>query len=198
MSIAIGALTNGVTVKEMCGGYTIFGNNGLYSKPYSYTSVLDSKGNVLLQNTTKSTQAIGADTAFIMNQLLQQNVQRDDGTGKDAKISNIKVGGKTGTTNDHKDRWFCGITLDYVGVVWFGYDIPKEIAYYSKENPSLMAWHAVMSKVEENPKKTDFPSNGNVVSENFDNTTGYITAQGTESGYYKATNLPTAPVGAAS
>ncbi len=73
--IAIGAVT-GVTAKEMAGGYEIFGNNGLYTKPYSYTQVIDNQGNVILQNKPIATQVIGADTAFVMNQLLQQDVTR--------------------------------------------------------------------------------------------------------------------------
>lgn len=196
ISLAIGALTDGVTIKEMCGGYEIFGNEGLYYKPHSYTKVLDSQGKVLLQNKTEATQAISADTAFVMNKLLQQNVNRSDGTGKGARISGIKVGGKTGTTNDHKDRWFCGITPDYVGVVWVGYDTPKDIPGYStQQNPALRAWRCVMKKVEENPIKSDYPSNGNVVEYKFDNTTGYITDRGTEMGWYKTKGiLPTAPV----
>lgn len=193
ISIAIGALTQGVTVKEMAGGYEIFGNNGLYYTPYSYTKVLDSKGNVLLENKVKPKQAIGADTAFVMNKLLQSNVNRSDGTGKGAQISGVKVGGKTGTTNDHKDRWFAGITPDYVGIVWFGYDQPKYIPYYNKANPALVAWRSVFSQLSKT--KSDYPSNGNVIEEKFDPSTGYITSQGSELGWFKTNgNLPTAPV----
>lgn len=196
VSMAIGALTDGVTVREMCGGYEIFGSEGLYYKPHSYTKVLDSQGNVLLEYKSDPIQAIGADTAFIMNKLLQENVNRSDGTGKAARIPGIKVGGKTGTTNDHKDRWFCGITPDYVGVVWFGYDKPKDIPGYSTlQNPALKAWRSVMKKVEENPIKSDFPSNGDVVKYPFDNFTGYISDKGTEYGWYKVKGyLPIAPV----
>ena len=96
----------------------------------------------------------------------------------------------------HKDRWFCGITPDYVGVVWFGYDTPKDIpGYTTASNPALIAWQRVMSEVDKTPIKSDFPTNGNVVSEAFSNTTGYITSQGTEYGWYKSTGvLPSAPV----
>jgi penicillin-binding protein 1A len=195
--IAIGAI-GGVTAEEMAGGYEIFGNNGLYTKPYDYTQVDDNEGNVLLQNKPIATKAIGADTAFVMNQLLQQDVLRPDGTGVRAKIPGVVVGGKTGTTNDHKDRWFCGITPDYVGVVWFGYDTPKDIpGYNTLTNPALKAWQAVMAIADKNPIKSNFPTNGNVVPELFDPTTGYITAKGTETGWFKVDDLPTAPVPAA-
>lgn len=193
--IAIGSV-GGVTVKEMAGGYEIFGNNGLYTKPYSYTKVLDNQGNVLLQNKPIATQAIGADSAFVMNKLLQQNVQRSDGTGQYAAIPGLVVGGKTGTTNDHKDRWFCGVTPDYVGVVWFGYDIPKDVpGYRDNKNPALKAWRAVMAVADKSPVKKDFPSNGDVVAETYDARTGCITSRGGEVGWYKEKGiLPTAAV----
>lgn len=192
LSIAIGALTQGVTVKELAGGYQIFGNNGLYYKPHSYTKVLDSKGNVLLENKIKPIQAIGADTAFIMNKLLQSNVTHPEGTGRAAKISGLVVGGKTGTTNDHKDRWFAGITPDYVGVVWFGYDQPKDLGYKGT-NPALVVWRSVFQLLPKHKK--DFPKNGDVIQERYDPATGYITSTGTEVGWYKVNGyLPTAPV----
>lgn len=193
--IAIGAIS-GVTVKEMAAGYEIFGSNGIYTKPYSYTKVVDNQGNVLLQNKPVGVQAIGADTAFIMNKLLQQNVLRSDGTGQKAAIPGVVVGGKTGTTNDHKDRWFCGITPDYIGAVWVGYDSPKEIpGYTTMTNPALKAWHAVMAIADKTPVNKDFPTNGDVVQETYDPATGYITANGTQTGWYKVKgNLPAAPV----
>lgn len=198
-AIAIGG-AGGVTVREMAGGYEIFGNNGLFIKPYSYTKVVDSQGNVLLQNNPVATKAIEPDTAYVMNQLLIQNVTRLDGTGHSAQIPGVLVGGKTGTTNEHKDRWFCGITPDYVGVVWVGYDTPKNILYYTNEmNPALKAWRAVMSAVDKNPKKSSFPYNGNVVKLNYDPKTGYISSSGIGVGYYRVTDIaPQTPVGAAS
>jgi penicillin-binding protein 1A len=196
ISLAIGSLTDGATVEEMAGGYQIFGNNGIYYKPYSYTKVTDSEGNVLLENKSQPVKAIGADTAFVMNQLLQQNVTRTGGTGSKAAIPGVLVGGKTGTTNDHKDRWFCGITPDYVGVVWYGYDKQKEVAgYNSVTNPALWAWKNVMAKADKNPIKKSFPTNGDIIWEKYDPVTGYITDKGTEMGCFKTKGiLPTAPV----
>lgn len=194
LSMGIGSLTNGVTVEEMCGAYQVFGNGGKYYTPHSYSKVTDAHGNSILENKVTPKQAFSEDTAFIMNKLLQSNCTRSGGTGQKAQISGVAVGGKTGTTNDHKDRWFCGITPDYVGCVWFGYDTPKEVPGYSTmTNPALKAWRAVVSQL---PHKTkDYPTSDKVVQYKFDPSTGYIDENGSETGWFKKEgNLPKKPV----
>src|SRR5690606_4881285 len=107
-AMGLGAVTHGVTVLEMAAGYQIFGNGGLYFKPYTYTRVEDSSGNILLENKPVSTRAISGDTATIMNKLLQQVILNPNGTGRTAKIGDMPILGKTGTTSEDKDRWFVG------------------------------------------------------------------------------------------
>ena len=196
LALTIGALTNGITLREMAGGYEMFGNSGKYVKPYTYTSVTDNSGNVLLENKGIPVQMIGDDSAFIMNQLMQEVIR--SGTGTPAQLSNMRVAGKTGTTSDNKDRWFVGITPYYVGATWFGYDQPKEIKI-SGNNPALVAWKAVMSKVVNakigtQPLK-DFPSSGGVVQLKYCLDSGELATNNctrTAVGYYKASNpLPT-------
>lgn len=194
LALAIGAITNGVTLQEMAGGYEIFGNGGKYIKPYTYTLVTDSNNNVLLKNNSVPVQAIGNDTAFIMNKLLQSVVTT--GTGMPAELTNMLVAGKTGTTSDNKDRWFVGLTPYYVGVTWFGYDLPKEVVV-TGSNPALLAWKAVMSavvnaKIATQPNKA-FPSSDSVVQENYSLTSGNIvTGSGpnTALGWYKNDDIP--------
>jgi penicillin-binding protein 1A len=198
LALAIGALTNGVTLREMAGGYEIFGNGGKYIKPYTYTKVTDNYDNAILENKAAPIQAIGDDTAFIMNQLLQSVVQI--GTGTPAQLSNMTVGGKTGTTSDNKDRWFVGITPYYVGITWFGYDNPKEIIV-TGNNPALLAWKAVMSavvnaKISTQPNK-DFPVSDNVIQEAYSLTSGNIVSNadsGSALGWYKKENIPPSDV----
>jgi penicillin-binding protein 1A len=196
LALAIGALTNGVTLREMAGGYEIFGDGGQYIKPYTYTKVTDNNDNVILENKGTPVQVIGDDTAFVMNQLLQSVVTSTGGTGTPAKLTNMLVGGKTGTTSDNKDRWFVGITPYYVGVTWFGYDKPKEVVYHGT-NPALQAWKLVMSqvvnaKIATQPNKA-FPLSGNSVQASYSLTTGNIVTAGgagTAIGWYKKSNQP--------
>lgn len=173
LGLAIGSITDGVTPEEMAGGYEIYGNGGVFYKPYTYTRVEDSNGNILLENNPAGVRAVHEDTAFIMNKLLQQDVLRDDGTAKYAALGNMPVAAKTGTTDDWKDRWFVGETPYYVGAVWFGFDTPKAMGN-SGINPALQAWKNVMSQVSAKQKYKDFPTCGSVVQ--------------TDSGWYRASN----------
>lgn len=173
MAVGIGSLTKGVSVETMAAAYQPFGDGGLYNKPYTYTKVLDSNGNVLLENKATGTRAFSQETATIVNRLLQNDVT--NGTGVKAQLSSTTVGGKTGTTDNGWDRWFVGITPDYVGATWCGYDDNKEM--YTRDNPSVIAWHAVMQKIQSALPYKTFPVWGDVV-------------QGADGGWYKAGTQP--------
>lgn len=155
--LACGGLTNGVSVLEMTAAYTTFANSGIYVKPYSYSKVTDKDGNVILERRKDSSVAMSDETAYSMLNCLRTVVT--GGTGYGAIFSyDYYIGGKTGTTDDYKDRWFMGITPYYVGGVWFGYDIAKTINGYSS-NPAMILWKNVMSRIHEGlpPKQFDAP-----------------------------------------
>ncbi len=164
-SLALGGLTQGVTVKEMAAAYGTFVNNGKYIKPYTYTQVLDSSGQVILQNTANSTQAISAASAFITADLLSGVVNSSVGTGKGAKLDcGISTYGKTGTTDDDCDKWFVGFTPYYVGACWYGFDTPASISAAGVSgNPTVTAWNLVMDKIHENLNKKELTKPNNVV-----------------------------------
>jgi penicillin-binding protein 1A len=183
LGIAIGSLQNGVNAEEMAGAYEIFGDGGVYNKPYTYTKVLDADGNVLLQNKPAAIQAITPATSEIMNHLLQDVVAK--GTGFAAQLNNVPQAGKTGTSNDSKDRWFVGLTPEYVGAVWTGYDPIKPNVGLGGTNPACLAWKAVFSQIEKGRDTTkNFPQSGSVIQENYDTNTGALSPSGGGVGYY--------------
>lgn len=142
--LALGGLTEGVTLSEINAAYTAFANSGVYVQPTSYTKVYDSSGNLLLSKTPERNKAFSEETAFIMNQLLKGVVQ--SGTAAGSAITGMDTCGKTGSADDNKDRWFVGYTPYYVGSVWVGYDEPKVISY-AGVNPALTIWRSVMTRV---------------------------------------------------
>lgn len=154
--LALGGVTDGVTVLEMTAAYSAFTNNGTYTEPTLYTKVYDSNGAVILEAEPVQTVSMSAKTATYMVEVLKNVVTGSQGTGRRAALDNgIEVGGKTGTTDDSFDRWFAGITPYYTGVVWFGYDKPQDVGYFSV-NPALYLWREVMGAVHEDLEARSF------------------------------------------
>ena len=147
---------------------------------------------MLLENNVVSTRGISGDTATIMNHLLSNVINGPNGTGRSAKFSDMPLIGKTGTTTDDKDRWFVGETPYYVGVAWFGYDMPKQILGVSG-NPALNIWKTVMTKVHAKLPIKSFVEDPNVVTQLYCNTTGDIATSACPSvsqGWYKKDSIP--------
>jgi len=145
-ALALGGLTKGVNTEQMAAAYATFANGGKYYKPITYTKVIDGAGNVVLENKQEPVQALKPTTSYIMANLLRAPIELSMGTAKSAKLSGMTTYGKTGTTNDNKDKWFVGFTPYYVGAVWYGYDQPKSI---SGSNPATGPWKKVMTKIHE-------------------------------------------------
>lgn len=152
-SLALGGLTEGVSVLEMTAAYGAIANNGTYIEPRLYTKVEDQNGRTVLEKKSKTTSVISEQTSYIMKDLLKAPVQT--GTATYAKISGMDVAAKTGTTSDSKDRYFAGFTPYYVAAVWYGYDQPQRITD-SGTNPAGKLWIAVMKKAHANLKAATF------------------------------------------
>lgn len=161
-SLALGGLTQGVTVEEMAAAYSTFVNSGKYIKPHTYSTVMDSTGQTILENTSNATQSISAAAAYITADLLHGVVNSSVGTGRGAVLSGMPTYGKTGTTDDDCDKWFVGFTPYYVGACWYGFDTPSSISDAGVSgNPTVTAWNLVMERIHEslNPKELARPAN---------------------------------------
>ena len=150
--MALGQLTNGVSVREMTQAYCSLVNDGTFTYSRTYTMVTDSNGNIVLDNTPQTIAAFDPNTAYCLTWMMKNAVQ--EGTGTEAQLSNVPVAGKTGTSGEYKDRWFAGVTPYYAAVVWTGFDIPEVIA--SNGNPAARVWRQIMSQVHSGLAWTDF------------------------------------------
>lgn len=153
-NMALGGFSNGVTTEEMAAAYGIFVNDGVYTSPRTYLRVEDANGNVILENNTESHTAIKPTTAYLMRDFLQSVVS--SGTGTEAHFSGMSIGGKTGTTDDARDRYFVGFTPYYCAAVWCGYKSNEVV--YSGGNPCSNLWRQVMSRIHENMDDPGFHS----------------------------------------
>ncbi|MBQ9314175.1 MAG: PBP1A family penicillin-binding protein [Clostridia bacterium] len=160
-ALALGGLTQGVSPFEHAGAYSTFANGGIYIEPKLYTKVVSRNGETILEKISEVRQVMSKQNAYILTDMMRDGVK--SGTGTEAKLStNMPVAGKTGTTNDSKDRWFAGYTPYYEGSVWVGYDIQKTINVYG--NPAARIWKAVMSQVHEGLEVKEFEKPTGIVT----------------------------------
>ena len=197
-SLAVGGTYKGVSTLQMAAAYASFGNGGKYFEPYCYYKVTNSTGTeVLLQHDkTDGDQIMGADTADIMNKLLQTVVTdaAGQGTMRNYALKNSVLFAKTGTTTDDYDRWVIGGTPYYVAAVWFGCDIQKSLSNYVSGNPSAKIFDEVMNRIHKNLERKDFETHSPIVEQHaYCTATGLLASDSCPSkamGWYSKNNMP--------
>ena len=121
---ALGGLTDGITNLEITAAYSGISNMGLYTKPVFYSQVYDHDGNLIIDYSNpinRQHRFCKETTAYQMIDAMKDVVT--SGTGTRARLTTgMTCAGKTGTTSNQYDLWFCGITPYYSSSVWFGYD----------------------------------------------------------------------------
>ena len=145
--LSLGQFTNGITVREMAQAYTVFPNDGWINYARSYSLVTDADGNPILENGVRSNYVFSTDASRCLTEMLEAAAWY--GTGSEAYLGygKMPVAGKTGTTTDDCDRWFCGFSPYYVTAVWTGYDKPATMYYYG--NPAAQIWKRIMSVIND-------------------------------------------------
>lgn len=154
--LAMGGLRYGLSTLEMAAAYACFVNNGVYNEPRTYLRVTKADGSgqevTVLENEGETHVAMKETTAYLMTDMLKNAVAV--GTGTPAKFNGMHIAGKTGTTNDNKDRYFVGYTPYYVAAVWAGYEQPEPINYSG--NPAVTMWKKVMEPLHAELEDKDF------------------------------------------
>ncbi|MEI7680160.1 MAG: penicillin-binding protein 1A [Betaproteobacteria bacterium] len=159
LTMALGA--GNVTPMQMVGGYAVFANGGFRVTPYFISRIEDAKGNVVAQARPDragegAERAIDGRNAFIMTSLLQDVVRSGTAT-RAMQLGRTDLGGKTGTTNEFVDAWFCGFGTGLVAVSWIGFDNPHTLGHNETGGQAaLPMWITYMGRamkgVEELPK----------------------------------------------
>jgi penicillin-binding protein 1A len=173
LPVAIGA--GDETLIEMTAAYSVFPNQGVLMKPFSVLKVTDREGNLLEENHPQPQDAIRADTAYVMVNLLRGVVER--GTGVKAAALNWPIAGKTGTTEDFGDAWFIGFDPDLTLGVWVGYDQKKPLgAGMAGAEAALPIWIDIFKAwIGDRKDPPKFEAPGNIVFMNVDKDTGQAT-----------------------
>lgn len=117
--LSMGALTDGVTVREMTAGYAAIANQGAYNQPLTFSKVEDNTGKTIIEIEPENDQVMSVENAWLMQELLQNGVR--NGLAGSGRLS-IPLASKTGTSNYNYDKWYMGFTPYFTAGLWLGYD----------------------------------------------------------------------------
>jgi penicillin-binding protein 1A len=171
LTLALGA--GNVTPLQMVGAYSVFANGGYKVNPYLISRITDANGKVLSEVKPdragdEANRVIDGRNAFIMDNMLQ-DVVRHGTAMKALSLKRTDLAGKTGTTNDSFDAWFCGYQPKIAGVAWIGFDQPRNLG--NRETGGGLAlpiWISYMEKVLKNVPEAERTVPDGVISMNGD------------------------------
>ena len=181
-SMALGAMTRGITNLKMTGAYAAIANDGKYLEPISFTKVVDSTGKVILEPEQKQREVTSKENAFIMRDILKGV---PDAMAQGAKHPTIEVSGKTGTTSDIRDSWFVGFTPYYTIGTWIGFD-NQNIELSNNNSMAATLWGKVNKIVlEGKPAKKFDPPSENIIKKYVSIRSGLLMPEGSGGGIYE-------------
>lgn len=145
-ALSMGALTYGVTVREIVGAYGAIAADGVYHRPVTYTLVTTAAGQPLL-SAGEGERACSPQAAYVMRDLLIDSAE--NGIAAAGAIDG-PMGAKTGTSNDNFDKWYVGITPAFAAGLWCGFDEPRNLVDEGvTASVAKLLWREVMEAVAE-------------------------------------------------
>jgi len=149
LTMALGA--GSVTPWQQLVAYSVFANGGYRVQPFVVRQILNEKGKVLAQFDPpvagdESLRVIDARNAYIMDSMMHDVTRRGTAAKAAAVLKRYDIAGKTGTTNDSVDAWFCGYHPTVVAITWIGFDQPKSLGdHETGGGAALPMWIKFMS-----------------------------------------------------
>jgi penicillin-binding protein 1A len=193
LTMALGA--GSVTPLQLASGYAVFANTGFRVEPYYITRIEDARGNVVAQAqpvraAQTAQRVIDARNAFIMNSMLQ-DVTRVGTASRALVLGRNDLAGKTGTTNDFVDAWFCGYGTGLVAVAWMGYDNPRTLGKNETgAQVALPIWVSYMGEALKNIAEVPHDIPEGVIAAHIDPATGLRLPEGGVIDYFYQEYLP--------
>lgn len=205
LSLALGSLA--VSPIDMTTAYAVFANGGYKVEPYLIDHITDGSDRILLQAKALSVcseckdfdkkmdasapRVISQDVAFLVNDVLRGVMQT--GTGSFAKVLNRNdIAGKTGTTNQQVDAWFCGYNPDLVVTTWVGFDSPRPLYEYAARL-ALPLWVDFMKVALKDKPEHNLPKPDNIVAVDINPKNGLRVSndqQAAMTEYFRDINIP--------
>ena len=164
LTMALGA--GSVTPWQMVSAYSVFANGGYRIQPYIVGQIRDGENQILAEAQPvsagdKALRIIDPRNAYLMDNMLRGVTIGGTAARASTILKRRDLAGKTGTTNDHVDAWFCGYQRTVVGCSWVGYDQPKNIGRRETGGTAaLPAWIGYMNKVLKGVPQSFMPRPG--------------------------------------
>lgn len=145
--LALGQLTNGVSLIELTHAYTVFPCDGVMRGGRTYYGVFDSDGRVIIDNTGSEKVVFKPTTARMMNMMLEGVAYEGTARGITLK-ENVDTAAKTGTSSANRDKLLIGYTPSYTAGIWSGFQ-DGITGVYSKDPNHIEIWDQVMHRIHE-------------------------------------------------
>jgi penicillin-binding protein 1A len=193
LPMALGA--GSVTPIQMAVGYAAFANGGFRIVPYFIQRIEDEKGNILEQTKpvlagTDAKQIIDPRNAFLITSMMQDVVQRGTAT-KAKQLGRSDLAGKTGTTSNYVDAWFCGYQADLVAIAWIGFDTPRTLGTNETGgHAALPMWISYMGKVLKGVPMASYAPPSGITMAKINPETGLREPEGGMAEYFLDEQLP--------
>jgi penicillin-binding protein 1A len=189
--LTMGLGAGAATPMQMAAAYAVFANGGYRVAPFLIARIVDGKGNVLSEASpevagTNAERVLDPRNAFLMTSLLRDVIAYGTGT-RALVLGRQDLAGKTGTTNENIDAWFCGYNAALVGVAWIGFDQPRTLGGNETGGvAALPIWIGYMQKALKGTPNALLPMPDGVISVRINQETGLRDDAGTVSEYFLA------------
>lgn len=193
--LALGAFTEGVTVRDMATAYAVYGSGGYHNDPYTYYSVTTGDigdETVLLEGGKNAVEVLDAQTCYVMIKLMQRVTTYGTAADIGKSWSGWEVYGKTGTSESKRDVYFTGGTAYYAAASWFGYD-NNQVMISTQTGYAKSLWNKAMKALHKNLQIKEFTTPEGVQTWKYCTATGQRATSAcpnTDTGWYKSSNVP--------
>jgi penicillin-binding protein 1A len=168
LTMALGA--GSVTPWQQLAAYSIFANGGYRVEPHVVQQILDAQGKIIAATQPavagdESLRVIDARNAYIMDSMMHDVTRRGTASRAAQVLKRHDLAGKTGTTNDYIDAWFCGYQPTVVGVAWIGFDQPRRLGNNETGgSAALPIWLGFMEKALKEVGETYMEAPGGMIA----------------------------------